>query len=122
MGLLDDIVPGIVSDVIGLLVDNPATLTRVPEGEYEPLDGEEYEQPPQTYPVKVTPPEGFKITAPDGAVKQRWRAYYSVADLSIQPNSNTDTFTYQGIEYKVVGANPVSTGDAAGLWELVIEL
>ena len=120
MGILDGPLKDLASLLIGTFSDNPATLVRMADLDYDPTTGETVPSAMASYSVKVTPPERYSLKEIDGTtvLATDVRVYLAAKDIAIEPSPRSDTLTVSNHTYTVYKVTKHYSGDEVCLWEL----
>lgn len=121
MSILDDIVPGIVSDVLNLgIVDTTATF-KVRSAEHVDPEAGELRVTETNTDVQVSPPQGFSTQFIDGErVKVGDKTTVVPASgLTFELKANMELML-GGETWTVVTVKPISTGDSVAAYKMQI--
>ena len=124
MGLLDDAgIPDVISEVIGLFTDTPATIVRTPSPSFRPTSGQRVEYPPTNYSINVTPPAPIDVRLVDNhrILAEDFTVIVAAADLpdGFEFDTKTDQIILPGKRVSSIEeATGTAGGDAVFIWEL----
>ena len=125
-GSLDLPMRDLASALIGALGFSGATLVRTTgDSGYDVKTGEDLMPSGVTsYPIAVTPPEGFKRQEIDGSAVQKTdlRCYIAAKDVAVVPTPRTDTLTLGGTVYNIIRVQTIYSGNLPCLFELQLRI
>jgi len=119
MGLLDEALRNVTSNVLNLFTDEMGSIRRRTEV-YDLRTGVESSAYEKEYEVKFSPPFPYALKEIDGTAIQQgdFKLIVAAADLTIEPDPKTDWVVRHGVTYRIVKSNPIVSGDQAAAFEL----
>lgn len=121
MGILDAAFQSVAKTLINTFSDAPATYRRKPVSRYSGRDDEELTALPVTYPIKISPPTVSSKRTSQAVNERELVCYVAASELPLDPDPRTDSLTWRGTVYQVVGSSVIGTADGSVLVELQLK-
>lgn len=119
MGILDDAMADLVSDVVELFSSTPKTIKRTVETDDFATDTQSGTAT-VTYSIYTAPPEDVKLGEIDGktVLVGYLKVLVPAKGLAIVPSAQTDVLTLGGVDHEIVKVSPIYTGDSVAAYYL----